>query len=583
MFFKSTCVYFIFLFICIAFRLGFLIAYQDFSLSAFYLGLRFDMGYCGILALIYALSLLGGRFLARIVYDLSLILLLVFQLVFIIFFKIYRKNIDGMISLLFVEEPSKLLNTALKSNYGIIPSLILFIIIFIVFLKLHEMILKKDKKYFAFCFAIILIFSLNFKPFYSPLEQKNFKNHILQSSAYGHIQGLVNFIRIKTHKNTFKSFNVGNERDVACEVFHINKCDEKIDIYKYLEKQKTSNLQIKPKKIYYIIHESLSDWVFEPRFAELFKSLHNFIKKDNVAYIKALHNAENTRESFWVQMLNTYYDNYLNFEPNITSYQIKTNIVDNFKALSYHTNFLKGTEYNWSGSVYLLDLLGAKYYDETNIKASKDFRNAWGFDDDVVFEFLDTIANDNSLNIMITVSNHPPFELKFLNHTNTKIPFDEIEKLSKKYKNELATLYWSLTTMIDWINAKAKAEPDSLFVITGDHYGRFNIDDNDDLYITHSVPVIMYYPKAKIYPTCKITNQVDIMPSIINLVAPKDFRYYSFGNPCFDLEDKGLKDELKIGKDIAYKNGGFFINSDLETKLRALSWYLIYKGNIIDK
>ncbi|MBT0877836.1 hypothetical protein KJQ97_00130 [Campylobacter sp. 2018MI01] len=579
MFYKTTCVYFVFLSLCLAFRLIFLAIYNEFSLSVFYIGLRFDMAWCGVLATLYLIASFSRCFLVRIYYDIACFLLLVSELVFMIFFKIYRKNIDDVILLLFVEEPLKLFKTAIKSSYGIVPAFIIFIILFIILIKIHEKILKNNKKYFAIPLGIILIFSLNYQQFYSPIEQVKFKNNILQTSAYGHIQGLINYIKIKTYKNTFKSFNVGEPRDTACEV--LKACDKEIDLYKYLEHTKEDELQIKPKKIYYIIHESLSDWVFETRFAELFSDLHDFIKKDNVAYIKALHNAENTRESFWIQILNTYYDNYLDFEPNIQSYKIKTNIVDNFKALGFHTNFFKGTEYNWSGSVYLFDLLGANTYDENNIKASKDFRNAWGFDDDVVFDFLDTKADEKSLNIMITVSNHPPFDLNFLKHSDIKIPFDKIEKLSKKYKSELATLYWSQKIMIDWVKNTAKKEPNSLFIITGDHYGRYNIDDSDDLATTHTIPVIMYYPQAKIYPTCKITNQLDIMPSIINLIAPKDFRYYSFGNACFSLKKEEIKDELKIGKDIAYKNNSFMALSNLETKLRALSWYLIYNGNII--
>lgn len=579
MFFKATCVYFVFLSLCLAFRLTFLAVYNEFSLSAFYIGLRFDMAWCGVLATLYLIASFSRCFLVRIYYDIACFLLLASELIFMIFFKIYRKNIDDVILLLFVEEPLKLFKTAIKSSYGIIPAFIIFIILFIILIKIHEKILKNNKKYFTIPLGIVLIFSLNYQPFYSPLEKVDFKNHILQTSAYGHIQGLINYIKVKTYKNTFKSFNIGEPREVACEV--LKACDKEIDLYKYLEHTKQDELQIKPKKIYYIIHESLSDWVFEPRFADIFSDLHEFIKNENAAYIKALHNAENTRESFWVQILNTYYDSYLNFEPNIKSYKVKTNIVDNFKTLGYQTNFFKGTEYNWSGSTYLFDLLGANTYDENSINATKVFRNAWGFDDDVVYDFLKTKANDYSLNIMITVSNHPPFDLNFLKHSDIKIPFDKIEKLSKKYKNELATLYWSQKIMIDWVKNTAKKEPDSLFIITGDHYGRYNIDDSDDLATTHTVPVIMYYPQAKIYPTCKITNQVDIMPSIIELVAPKGFVYYSFGNSCFSLEKAKVKDELKIGNGIAYENGNFKVLNDLETKFRALSWYLIYKGNII--
>lgn len=579
MFYKTTCVYFVFLILCLAFRLTFLAIYNEFSISAFYIGLRFDMAWCGVLATLYLIASFSRCFLVRLYYDIACFLLLVSELVFMIFFKIYRKNIDDVILLLFVEEPLKLFKTAIKSSYGIVPAFIIFIILFIVLIKIHEKILKNNKKYFAIPLGIILIFSLNYQPFYSPIEQVKFKNHILQTSAYGHIQGLVNYIKIKTYKNTFKSFNIGEPREVACEV--LKACGKEIDLYKYLEHTKQDKLQIKPKKIYYIIHESLSDWVFEPRFADIFSDLHEFIKNGNATYIKALHNATSTRESFWVQMLNTYYYNSWDFDEKAKDYRIKTNIVGNFKALGYHTNFFYGSETNWAGNATLFNLLEAKYYDETSINKPWDLHNSWGFYDDVVFEFLDTKTQDYSLNIMITVTNHPPYDLGFAKHSSIKLPYEKAKSLSQKYEKELITQYWSQKVMIDWVKNTAKKEPDSLFIITGDHYGRYNIDDSDDLATTHTVPVIMYYPQAKIYPTCKITNQVDIMPSIIELVAPKGFVYYSFGNSCFSLKKAKVKDELKIGNGIAYENGDFKVLNDLETKFRALSWYLIYKGNII--
>lgn len=579
MFFKATCVYSVFLMICLAFRLTFLAVYNEFSLSAFYIGLRFDMAWCGVLATLYLIASFSRCFLVRIYYDIACFLLLASELIFMIFFKIFHKNIDGMISLLFVEEPSKLFNTAMKSNFGVLPAFVSFILLFIILVKIHEKILQKDKKYFTIPLGIVLICSLNYTPFYSAEEKIDFKNNILQTSVYGHLQGLANYIRVQTYEIDFDSFKVGKPKDVACEV--LKACDKEIDLYKYLEHTKQNDLQIKPKKIYYIIHESLSDWVFEPRFADIFSDLHEFIKNNNVAYIKALHNAQNTRESFWAQILNTYYNNHEDFKPNIKSYRVKTNIVDNFKALGYHTNFFYGSEPNWAGNATIFNLLGAKYYDENSINKPWNLRNSWGFYDDVVFEFLDTKANNYSLNIMITVTNHPPYDLDFAKHSTIKLPYEKAKKLSQKYEKELITQYWSQKVMIDWVKNTAKKEPDSLFIITGDHYGRYNIDDSDDLATTHTVPVIMYYPQAKIYPTCKITNQVDIMPSIIELVAPKGFVYYSFGNSCFSLEKAKVKDELKIGNGIAYENGDFKVLNDLETKFRALSWYLIYKGNII--
>lgn len=600
---RSFLSYFIFLVLCVLFRVGFLLLHYDYSFNDFTTsiiqGSRFDMQYCGYIASIYLIFSLFGKIISRVIFNISCMLILFAELTFIVFFNIYNKNIDLDLFLFKNESLINLIKTALGENYGIIPAIFIFFIALFILNYIHEKILKKNLKinlkyslvlFVIFAFSMMLSinqqFSFKAKGLFN--VTKAYDNAALQASTFGHLKGFGGALRdYKKLKNIdFTYFNVGDELSAAKEFFHTK--DNKINIYDYIKLTKLDENNIKPKKIYYIISESLSNWILDERFKDLFSDIHTFVK-NKATYIPAIHNASNTAESLQAQFLGIYYNADNNFKKYSKIIPPKTNLINQFTSLGYMSDFYFGGARNWAGVFDFTSRLNInKNYHKDNIMSAQfpnlnsPMNNYWGAFDDFLFAYASKNSKDFSFNVIMTTTNHPTYDLAFMQKNDFAIPFDKIEKLSTKYKNELATIYWYQKTLVNWIEKTAQNEPDSLFVITGDHYGRFNIDDSNDLFITHSVPVIMYYPKAKIYPTCKITNHLDISASIINLIAPKGYEYFSFGSPCFSLEEKEILATNKYGFEIEFENGKITSGGGYLRMAQALSWYLAYKGNIIE-
>ncbi|WP_267523007.1 LTA synthase family protein [Campylobacter sp. MG1] len=571
---KSFIIFCFFILVCFLFRLIFLLLNFDFSIAdmfkSIFSGIRFDSQFCAGFASFYFLFGIIHKKIAKIIFFLISILLIIPELIFYVFFKIYNKKIDSDLFLFKNENFYALFNTALKENYGILPAFISFFIIIVIFYIFYKFINKINIKsnkintiITVIAFILTMLFTIN-QQFSLKARSllplmPNFNNHILNVSTFGHLINFYSTLKeeYKASKINFNSFNIGTPKETACNFFNISPCKDKINLYDYIKHTKTDEKMIKPKKIYYIISESLSNWVVDERFNDLFNDINNL--KNKAAYIPALHNAAGTIRSLESQFLGVQIDNYEIFKNYSKIKSYKQSLSYNAKNLGYNINFYFGGSKNWANTEDAGKIIGIdKFYGKSDMKKyfnNKNISGAWGVYDNYLFDFIQNNNNLNSLNIIMTTTNHPPYDMSFIKHTKIDIPFNKINNLNKKYKNQISTIYWYQKALINWIEETAKNEPDSLFVITGDHYGRFNIDDSNDLFITHSVPVIMYYPKAKIYPTCKITNHLDISASIINLIAPKGYEYFSFGSPCFSLEKKEILAANKYGFEVEFKDG----------------------------
>lgn len=395
---RSFLVFLLLLFACFLFRVIFLLLHFDFKaeemFQSIFAGLRLDSQFCAGFAGFYFLFGSYHKY-SKVIFIFISLLVVLPEFIFFVFFNIYKTKINSNLFLFEDESIYSLFNTAFKENYGIFSSLLIACLIFFSLIKLHFKIKQvsfKNKFLNVFlCFGFVFLMMITINQRFG-FKAKNIQNlmpelnhNTLKSSTFGHLNNFYKVVlaELKKTQIDFKDFNVGTPKNAACEFFDIIPCEGKINLYDYIKHTKTDKKMIKPKKIYYIISESLSNWVMEERFESLLSDIHNFAKY-KATYIPAIHNGSNTRDSIGSQFLGLY-GGELDFLKNYNKIiPPQTSLPYFFKDFGYKSIFYFGGTRGWAGTEDLGDKIGfSEFFGENAmIKASKNIKNhfnIWGF------------------------------------------------------------------------------------------------------------------------------------------------------------------------------------------------------------
>ena len=93
--------------------------------------------------------------------------------------------------------------------------------------------------------------------------------------------------------------------------------------------------------------------------------------------------------------------------------------------------------------------------------------------------------------------------------------------------------------------------PDSLIVIVGDHADRYNIDKTPSMYERYGIPFIVTgkgVHKGILLPDAA-GSQIDIVPTLLEMIAPQGFTYEALGSSLTRTNRQGV-------------NYGFWITHD---------------------
>jgi phosphoglycerol transferase MdoB-like AlkP superfamily enzyme len=216
-----------------------------------------------------------------------------------------------------------------------------------------------------------------------------------------------------------------------------------------------------------------------------------------------------------------------------------------FKKLGYKTRLFYGGYLSWQR---IEDFARDQGIDEAygaSHMASWTKTNEWGVPDQDLFDFVAQHQNTDdkpTLNIILSTSNHPPFSVNL-----KKAGFDEASMqtlLDTQYPNSGATaktlghFWYADKVLTQFVKNMEQKEPNSVFVITGDHFGRRHVKPNPPLYETRAVPCVWYGIQAlqdyqDINTNERAGGHLDIGSTLIEMVAPKGFIYPTVGRNLF--------------------------------------------------
>lgn len=246
-----------------------------------------------------------------------------------------------------------------------------------------------------------------------------------------------------------------------------------------------------------------------------------------------------------------------NYEPETYKTKFATGVGNTMKKLGYKTVFWYGGLGSWQ-SVKKFAL--AQGFDEFH--GGEDITNlkdgAWGIRDEELFAAMQAyIAKEKSqdtgtktFHFVLTTSNHPPYGIDVDGKgfqraaVRTKLP-QSISK-DENILTQIGHIWYADLTMGQFVESVKAAYPDALFIITGDHAERFSFATQEDAQALFGVPAIFYgegIKKAWITPQM-VGSHIQIIPTIVELVAPKDFIYSSIRPNLFTKDDIAFNQKL---------------------------------------
>ncbi|WP_104708321.1 LTA synthase family protein [Helicobacter ailurogastricus] len=362
----------------------------------------------------------------------------------------------------------------------------------------------------------------------------------------------------KSHHVRFANFTHKSLLQASIDYFNLPPTTKlPLDLRKLLSHTSQNPSPSTIRHVFYIVSESLSSWHFDPRFDAIhlvsaLKSLND--QQHGFIFPLFIENAKRTVKSLDVQLtglFNINDTNFVNMGVHIPS--LPTAIGNQMKGLGFDTTFYYGGSGIWNRldrfskkegfdhfifNTYLMDFAKAQL--KANSKAyPQPLENDWGVHDNVLFDYIlkNTPTNKKTFSMVMTLSNHPT---RNVNLKAFGVPVEKIQDFVSRSKDQnmpsanfLGHIYWYDKILVDFIKKASAKFPNSLFIITGDHFDRSFIYAKDNHYWTKSVPLIIYAPSLKPKLAACIGAHIDIAPTIMELVAPKGYPYASFGKPLF--------------------------------------------------
>ncbi|MDG5788954.1 LTA synthase family protein [Evansella sp. AB-P1] len=236
----------------------------------------------------------------------------------------------------------------------------------------------------------------------------------------------------------------------------------------------------------------------------------------------------------------------------------------------YQTSVFHANDKTFYNRDVMYPNLGYKdYYSFSDYDISITNSVGWGMKDiDFIEQSMDylTEINEPFYSTMITLTNHFPFHLEEEDHFID--PFDSNSEIVNQYFPTVRYTDEAMRVLVDKLKEAGLYE-NTMLVMYGDHYGIANshygelskfLDTNINLYEAvklERVPLIVHIPGHEGAIMDTVSGQVDVMPTLLNLLGIHEEDHVMFGNDLFaeDRRDLAvLRDGSVVSDDLIYTN-----------------------------
>jgi phosphoglycerol transferase MdoB-like AlkP superfamily enzyme len=368
------------------------------------------------------------------------------------------------------------------------------------------------------------------------------------------------------------------------------------------------NSGVKPSHIFIVVMESYDAWAMQPEYAGLHLTDHvKHLGAEGVRADGFISSGISTVESLGVIITGLPFARaFVNFQP-IVRRGLPTASAPIFKQLGYKPRFFYGGYLSWQRIGEFCREQGFEEVYGGDQMVPPDRRKEWGVDDEQLFQFVvEHTGSEPTFNLIMSTSYHPPYsvDLDKGGFDSARLKSDSLgARLSAEELRVLGHLWYSDKCVGEFVSEAENKLERPVFAITGDHYSRkqyVSARPTHTLYESLAVPLVIHGSKAlenTRRPPTIAGSHLDIVPTFIDLAAPRGFEYHAFGRDLFDESQRqvGFGCNAVIGTNFILKindpdhvedlHGQPANDVDGETlalryrQLHALGWWRAMKGN----
>ena len=609
-------------------------------------GFRYDGRLAAPAAFIFAVLYIAFSFIKKAQKPVIIVFTSIISYIVIIasfvndtYFSIFNDTFNIILLGVIYDDQSAIFHTAVNSDYNALPKILASIILTAVAVYIYNKIYKKIENISksvsikqAVPLGILLLYvlilttssTINLQGGDLSYIVKLPENAFLKKAVPGALHDLDRVYRAyKDIKGeSFEKYAGGKTIQQVMQIYFGDRYTNQDNISSLMEQEVLSNGKSNAKHIFLIIMESLSDYHLSEEFkqAGMGNDLMELADSENGLKVPVfIQNGYGTIETMDMMITGLYgtYFPVSEMTGKIPCFDSSTGKI--FKDLGYDTNFYYFGSSAWRKiGTYTVSQGFNKSYGMENIHNKQ--KSTWGIYDnegfDFILESIDKNHDKPTFNMILSASNHPPYDIdtkKYYNIDTEKIRnfLDTNYPKEKRYQGitpEILTVTeYSIKSVADFVKKMYAKYPDSIFFITGDHFDRSYPTPNRTIYTSTSIPLIIYGNGVSEYKLKYAAgSHKDIVPTIVDMTAPKGYKFHSFGQSLVtdNKNEKTDKERIALGAQ-SIANGRYCFNGSLEyfdgeekyendintanlfwNKKKAgeaLSWYIVNKGYNIPK
>lgn len=404
------------------------------------------------------------------------------------------------------------------------------------------------------------------------------------------------------------SFTTDHIRELAAHM--ANRPADTDDLDVYLTRQAQGEQIPRPKYIFVIVAESYANWPLLDKYADLHVAdgVKGIIAADDSDYCPTFLPNGSSTVSAVTGIVTGLADANLYLTTMQQSFEAPypTAAAPVMEKLGYVTNFWYAGPATWERIGAFTLGQGFDTFHGMGDITSEATGSVWGYDDEYLYETVlkQVPVDTDSFNVILNVSNHSPYNLDLeskgypVEKVRAGLPADM--QNDDELLRQLGHYWYADKEMAKFVKALKEKYKGCLVVIIGDHADRYNLEKNPSMYQQYGVPFIITGNGVHkgIMGTESAGSQIDIVPTIVEMIAPQGFEYESIGRSLTRGNNVGVNygfwiTRHSIGEADTYPlvpisiDGGEVTVDQVEMSIyidtvRSLSWWRPKYGPILD-